>query len=114
MAMRGGVESINREFRRVVAENHELFGRSPENADDKCRTVFGYIRQIPKREESRKQAKKQIVDLRMFLNQCKINVTTEELRNMDGEEMMMMYENVIKQKNAEYIEYKKMEKQMKR
>ena len=50
----------------------------------------------------------------MFLNQCKINVTTEELRNMDGEEMMIMYENVIKQKNAEYIEYKKMEKQMKR
>ena len=110
--MRGGVQSINAEFQRVVQEHSGLFKRNVECSDRESRTIAQCVREIPKRSESAKQAKKQIVDLRIFLNQNKVNVTTKELNNMDYDELVMTYENVIDQVYNKYIEMQKLEKQM--
>ena len=112
--MRGGVQSINADFQRVVQEHCGLFKRKIECTDRQSRTIAECVREIPTRAESAKQAKKQIVDLRIFLNQNQVNVTTKELNSMDYDELIATYETVIDQVYHKYMEMQRLEKQMPR
>ena len=112
--MRGGARRINQEFQRVVQEHRQLYKRDSGNTDRESGTIAEYVRSIPKRAESARQAKKQIVELRILLNQNNVNVTTKELNSMSYDELIATYETVIEQVYQKYLEMQQMEKQMRR
>lgn len=112
--MRGGVRRINRELQRVVQEHRQLYKRDSEYTDRESGTISEYVCSIPKRSESARQAKKQIVELRILLNQNNVNVTTKELNSMSYDELIATYETVIEQVYQKYLEMQQMEKQMRR
>ena len=112
--MRGGARRINQEFQRVVQEHRQLYKRDSGNTDRESRTISEYVCSIPKRAQSARQAKKQIVELRILLNQNNISVTTKELNSMSYDELIATYEIVIEQVYQKYLEMQQMEKQMRR
>ena len=112
--MRGGVRRLNSEFSRVVQKYRQLFKRDFGSTDFESGTILGYVRSIPKRSESARQAKKQIVELRIMLNQNNIGVTTKEINSMSYDELIVTYETVIEQIYQKYLEMQQMEKQMRR
>ena len=112
--MRGGVRRINSEFQRIFQKYRQLFKRDMGSADFEGRTIAEYVCTIPKRIESARQAKKQIVELRIMLNQCQVNVTTKEINSMSYDELIATYEVVIDQTYQRYLESQAMEKQMHR
>jgi len=111
--MRGGVQRLNEHFQRLVQEHSGLFKRDIRSTDRESRTIVEFVSEIPKRGESEKQAKKQIVDLRVFLNQNQVTVTTKELNEMDYDEVMTTYEVVLDQVYEKWKEMQKLEKQTK-
>ena len=112
--MRGGARRLNSEFQRIVSKYRQLFKRDLGNTDFEGRTIVEYVCTIPKRDESARQAKKQIVELRILLNQSQVNVTTKELNSMSYDELIATYETVIEQIYQKYIEAQSVEKQMRR
>ena len=112
--MRGGARRLNSEFFRIVQEYRQLFKRDLGDTDFEGRTIAEYVCSIPKRNESARQAKKQIVELRILLNQNQVNVTTKELNSMSYDELIATYETVIEQVYQKYLEAQAMEKQMRR
>lgn len=112
--MRGGVQSLNSNVQRVIQEHCGLFKRNVECTDRESGTISECVCKIPKRAESAKQAKKQIVDLRVLLNQNNVTVTTKELNEMPVDEVFMHYETVIDQLYQKWQDMQRLEKQMPR
>ena len=66
-------------------------------------------RKIFNDEESERQAKKSLVNLVVFFNQCKQYTDFDKMNEMDREILLLTYETLLEQKSREMQEYEKLQ-----